>query len=365
MWTLRPVNFANLPGWASDDHLAAVDAFALQLLKPPGEVYRQGTMGVEPECLAKLAKQAAGDAAKRSPRLFFEENFLPYTVSSSNQGSGQVTGFYEPEVEAHLERVGPFQVPILRRPDNLVAINNNNRPADLDQSYRFGRQHADGSITAYFDRSQINAGAIEQWTDAIAFVQDPIDAFFIHIQGAARLRISDGTIIRITYDGKSGHPFTPIGRLLVQRGEIEANGISMQAIRSWLSANPDKATKLMEENRSYIFFKQSDNGCLSLGPIAAAKVPLSAGRSLAVDRMVHTFGTPIFVNAEKVNEHPFARLMIAQETGTAIVGPTRGDIFFGSGEKAGELAGAVNSTCGFTVLIPKTSTIDPERVRLP
>lgn len=365
MWALLPIDFGDLPGWASDDHLSGLNAFARQSLKPTDETYRQGTMGAAPQCFTQLALQAGTIAAKQSPRLFFEENFAPYLVSNTDERLAQITAFYEPEVDARLERIGSFQTPILRRPSDLIALNSVNRPKELDGSYRFGRKRSDGSIQAYFDRSEINAGAIEHCTAAIAFVKDPIDAFFIHIQGAARLKLQNGTALRVTYDGKSGHPFTPIGKLLVERGEIDARDISMQTIKAWLGVNPDKANQLMEENRSYIFFKISDDASSTLGPIAAAKVPLSGGRSLAVDRLVHTFGTPIFVNADNVNGQPFARLMIAQETGTAIVGPARGDIFFGSGEKAGELAGAVNTRCEFTLLIPKTSAFEPERVRLP
>lgn len=364
MWSLRPIDFGKLPGWASDDHRAALSAFARQSLKPSSEMYRQGSMGADPQCLAQLAEQAVGKAAQNSPRKFFEDNFALYSVSSRNEQHGQVTGFYEPEVEASLQGVGAFQTPILRRPDDLIALDRSNRPKELDDSYRFGRMRSDGSITVYFDRSEINAGAIKHRTTALAFVKDPIEAFFIHIQGAARLKLRDGTSIRVTYDGKSGHPFTPIGKLLVQRGEILAHFVSMQSIKAWLYANPGKANQLMEENRSYIFFKQSDEASCALGPIAAAKVPLSAGRSLAVDRLIHTFGTPVFLNAASVNGKPFARLMIAQETGTAIVGPARGDIFFGSGDRAGELAGAVNSKCDFSLLIPKTSAIRPKWVDL-
>lgn len=365
MWVLRPIDFQDLPGWANDDHLAALSAFARQMLKPADETYRQGTMGVPPECFTQLVQLAAKEAAKLSPRAFFEDNFVPCAVTDTGGRFGQVTAFYEPEVEARIKPNNCFQTPILRRPSDLIALNSSNRPKELDESYRFGRKLSNGAIQAYFDRAEINAGALKHRANAIAFVKDPIEAFFIHIQGAARLSFQDGTTMRVTYDGKSGHPFTPIGKLLVQRGEIEARDISMQTIKAWLAANPDKAEQLMDENRSYIFFKQSDDASSKLGPIAAAKVPLSAGRSLAVDRVVHTFGTPIFVNADNINGQKFARLMIAQETGTAIVGPARGDIFFGSGEKAGVMAGAVNTRCEFTVLIPKTSTFDPESARLP
>ena len=315
-----------------------------------------------PNSFDSLIDQAQSASAQSNPRQFFEQNFNAIKISNSGGRAGRLTAFYEPEVEARLHRHGNFQTPLLRRPPDLVALNEDNRPDKLDQSWRFGRLRSDGTISAYYDRAQINAGALDVDRLALAFVADPIEAFFIHIQGAARLRLEDDSLLRVTYDGKSGHPFTAIGRLLVDRGEIPAQDISMQTIKAWLRTHPDKAMPLMEENRSYIFFKQAPSCDDELGPIAAAKVPLTAGRSLAVDRLLHTFGTPIFVNADNVNGAPFARLMIAQETGTAIVGPVRGDLFCGSGPAAGQLAGAVNSPCDFTLLIPIGAEFDTGKI---
>lgn len=356
MWTLEATSFDRLPNWVVDDHLAALAAFAQQQLKPSNVQYKLGASGVAPEDLDKLAARATNIEAKATPKAFFEDNFTPFNVNVPAGNQGQVTGFYEPEVEARQQRDEQFQIPIFGRPTDLIALDDNNRPLELDKSFRFGRRRPDGEIQAYFDRAQINRGAIDHTAEPIAFLHDPIEAFFIHIQGAARLILGDGTTMRVTYDGKSGHPFTSIGKLLVQRNQIDANKVSMQSIKGWLHAHPDKAMQLMEENRSYVFFKRSEPISANFGPIAAAKVPLSAGRSLAVDRQIHTFGTPIFINADSVSGEIFSRLMIAQETGTAIVGPARGDIFFGSGDMAGEIAGAVNSRCDFTILVPNSQS---------
>ncbi|MFZ2099700.1 MAG: MltA domain-containing protein, partial [Oricola sp.] len=179
------------------------------------------------------------------------------------------------------------------------------------------------------------------------------------VQGAARLRFADGNTIRVTYDGKTGHPFTAIGKRLVERGEIDPDAVSMNAIRRWLADHPGEARPLMEENRSYIFFREAAVDDPAAGPIAAAKVPLTAGRSLAVDRLLHTFGSPIFVGADKVNGRPWRKLMIAQDTGSAIVGAARGDLFMGSGAAAGERAGAVRSPADFVLLVPKGVAIEP------
>ena len=357
---MQAIKFEDVPGWGTDDHLAALQTFARQRLKPNSETYRQGRIGVKPSSLDALVVQAESALAQAAPQRFFEQNFRAVNIGNveGKDRTGRLTAFYEPEVEALSYRGGNFQTPILRRPADLVALNDNNRPAKVDPSCRFGRQQPDGTVGPYYDRAQINAGALDSDQLALAYLADPIEAFFIHIQGAARLHLEDDSLLRVTYDGKSGHPFTAIGRLLVDRGEIAAQDISMQTIKAWLRAHPDKAMPLMEENRSYIFFKKAPTTDKTLGPVAAAKVPLTAGRSLAVDRSLHTFGTPIFVNADSVNGAPFARLMIAQETGTAIVGPTRGDLFCGTGLAAGQLAGAVNSPCDFTLLIPAGADFD-------
>nr|MCU0831750.1 MltA domain-containing protein [Rhizobiaceae bacterium] len=189
----------------------------------------------------------------------------------------------------------------------------------------------------------------------IAFVADPVDAFFAHVQGCARLLLPEGEI-RVTYDGKSGHPFTGIGRLLVETGQIPRESISMQAIRDWLAAHPDEAPGLMRRNRSYIFFREAPVDDPALGPVAAAKVPLTPLASIAVDRTIHAFGLPFFIDAPSLSgfgPHGFRRLMIAQDTGSAILGPARADLFMGSGDAAGALAGAVNAPACFHILLPK------------
>ena len=183
-----------------------------------------------------------------------------------------------------------------------------------------------------------------------------MDLFFVHIQGAARLVYDDGRRSRITYAAKTGHAFTPIGRILVERGEIDRAAVTMDTIRAWLAEHPGEADALLWQNRSFIFFREAPVGDPELGPIAAAKVPLSAGRSLAVDRLLHTFGTPVFVSAPTLTHldggAPFARLMLAQDTGSAIVGAARGDIFTGSGPAAGALAGSVKHAADFFLLLP-------------
>ncbi|WP_018689750.1 murein transglycosylase A [Ahrensia kielensis] len=365
MWSLRPISYSALSGWKDDDHGAALAAFQRQALKPIDERYKTGSIGITPAAFDPLIALSQRPEAIKNPRHFFEDNFSAYKLVCHDEKRGQVTGFYEPEVDAQRGSDAQFATPLLRRPDDLIVLNESNRPSTLSEDYRFGRRDGNGNIVEYYDRAAINRGAIDVDDLAIAWIKDPVDAFFIHVQGAARLNMGNGETVRITYDGKSGHPFTAIGKNLIERGEIAKDQISMQSIRAWLSKNPDKATALMEENRSYIFFKEAPSINENLGPIAAAKVPLTTERSLAVDRLIHTFGTPIFVQADTVNNAPFQHLMIAQETGTAIVGPSRGDIFFGSGDLAGEKAGAVNSLCDFTILVPRGIGFDEAGIQLP
>ena len=355
MWTLRPLPFEKLAGWAADDHLAALNAFARHAARPQGETYRRGALGIPPESLEDLFRQAGTAAAKADPRAFFEANFALHALAETGGERGLVTAFYEPEIAASRERNDRFATPFHRRPDDLVAVTAANRPLGWDPEIRFARRAADGTLLAYPDREAINAGWLDGRGLEIAWVEDPVDAFFAHIQGVARLKLADGSAMRITYDGKTGHPFTAIGRLLIEMGEIAPDRVSMAAIRGWLADHPDEAGPLMARNRSYIFFRETPVD----GPVAAARIQLTPERSLAVDRLLHTFGTPVFVNADNVAGAAWSKLMIAQDTGSAIVGAARGDLFMGCGDKAGERAGAVLSPADFCLLVPNGVRIEP------
>jgi membrane-bound lytic murein transglycosylase A len=356
MWRAEPRCFADLPGWRNDDHGAALAAFVRHVRRGAPEIYRTGSFGIAPESLARCQEQAAGGGAQRDPRGFFECHFRPVAIVPDS-GIGRVTAYYEPEIEASRTRTSRFSVPFYRRPADLVAIGHDNRPPGWDPDIRFGQQDADGVISHYPDRAAINAGYLEGRELELAWVEDPVDAFFAHIQGAARLLMPDGSVMRVTYDGKSGHAFTGIGAALIERGEIAPDEVGMASIRAWLADDPDAGRTLMEENRSYIFFREAPVSDPDDGPVAAAKVPLTAGRSLAVDRLIHTFGTPVYMCADNVNGTGWSRLMIAQDTGSAIVGPARGDLFMGSGCRAGDIAGNVNSRAAFFVLVPGDTVV--------
>ena len=357
-FTLQPAGYDDLPGWGEDDPSPLFSALGacrrhVREVKP----YRAGTLGLTTEDLLPLLDAAAtaapGNAAEA--RAFFESRCTPFRICRDGGQRGFVTAFYEPEIQVSATPGGEWRFPFYRRPDDLIDLDAGNRPDFLDASYAFGRMQ-DGRIGAYPDRGEIDRGYLDGRGLEIAWAKSKVDVFFAHVQGAARLRYPDGSLKRITFAAKAGHPFSPIGRLLIDRGEIDPAKISMQAIRGWLAGHPDQVDEVLWHNRSYIFFKEAEVEDETLGPVAAAKVPLVAGRSLAVDRFIHTFGFPFYISAPDITHldkgAPFHRLMLAMETGTAIIGPARGDIFTGSGDEAGEQAGTVRHAADFYILIP-------------
>ncbi|HEV7245543.1 MAG TPA: murein transglycosylase A [Shinella sp.] len=360
-YRLVPARFSALPGWDEDDPtplMAAMDRCRdhIRTVKP----YKTGSLGITAgELLALL--DAAADEKPEGPaavRAFFEAHCVPFLIEKADGSPGFVTAFYEPEVAVRAAPDVEYRYPFYARPDDLVDIDDANRPAGFAPGFAFGLQKA-GEIVEHPDRGEIERGYLAGRGLEIAYARSKVDVFFAHVQGAARLVYPDGAVKRITYAGKSGHPFSPIGKLLIDRGEIDAATISMASIRDWLARHEDQVDEVLWHNRSFIFFRQATVDDLSLGPIAAAKVPLVAGRSLAVDRLIHTFGLPFFLSSDSLTHmdggKPFRRLMLALDTGTAIVGPARGDIFTGSGDAAGALAGHVRNAATFHILIPRAA----------
>ncbi|MFC3723907.1 murein transglycosylase A [Neoaquamicrobium sediminum] len=354
---LKPKSFDDLPGWRADRHGEAFAAFRLSARRALQKPYKSGSLGIDAGAFEEAfhAADRAETLDDEAARGFFERWFLPCRVIPEGDGFGFVTGFYEPEVAASPVRTDEFTVPLLGVPDDLVKVDDANRPDGLDPYLAFGRSTSAG-IVEYFDRPEIEKGALGERASALAWLADPVDAFFVHVQGAVRLSMPDGSVKRVTYAAKSGQRFTGPGGLLVAMGEIPGAEISMQAIRAWFRRNPHRVDEILHQNRSYIFFRFAEVEDTGMGPIAAAKVPLTAGRSMAVDRLLHTFATPFFVDAPALrafDDFPFRRLMIAQDTGSAIVGAARGDLFAGSGYAAGEIAGVVRHPADFYALVPR------------
>lgn len=348
---ILPTTFAELPGWAHDDHEAALVAFARTCVAARARAPRSRMSGVDGTALASICEDLQQNPPS-SARAFFEAHFTAHSIESS----GLLTGYFEPQVTASFTRTEQYRYPIYSRPADLMELPGPPGNYGLSEDVTWGRRVASG-YQAFPDRQAIMNGALDGEGLELAYLADPVDLFFIHIQGSARLSMTDGSVQRINFAGKSGHVYTPIGRTLVQQGLMELENVTMDSLRDWLqAANPEDRQSVLATNRSYIFFVMTEDDAPDAGPTAAAGVPLTPGRSLAVDRHLHTFGTPIFVTSEDAlpeMDQPFNRLMIAQDTGSAIVGPARGDIFIGSGEHAGRIAGQVNQPISFTILMPK------------
>lgn len=355
--SLAPVSFDTLPGWQLDDPSPIIEglkdcAHHIASVKP----YKAGALGLSSDDFAPVFAAAFDENPlnAREARHFFEMYFQPLHIKSGENESGFVTAYYEPELDVSSRRSARFCYPIYSRPDDLVALDDTNRPPGLDASFAFGRNTTAG-IVEYPDRRAIDQGFLDGCGLEIAWASSRVDVFFMHIQGSARLRFENGTVRRVTYAAKTGHLFTAIGRVLIEWGEQHPDRVTMRSLRQWLEEHPDRVDELLWQNRSYIFFREAPVDDVEKGPVAAAKVPLMAGRSLAVDRFIHTYATPFFIQADKLTHlsgEPFRRLMLAQDTGSAIVGPARGDIFTGSGYLAGELAGSVKHEAAFFALVP-------------
>lgn len=354
--SLRPVDpKKDCPAFLRDDHGAALNALTQMNARPAGYRYKTGALNIQPRHLMHVAALADTDTARADPTGFFLEHFAFFDLVAQNSDSGLLTGFFEPLVDASAVRTAEFPVPLYAPPDDLVQIADTDDTSHMPAGFRFARRRDDGGLEPYFDRRAIEQGALDGRAHPIVFVRDRVVAFFIHVQGAACLVMPDGSRRRITYAAKSGHPFTGIGRLLVERGDIAAPDISMQSIKAWLYANKAQADAMMWQNQSFIFFRQTDYVAGHPGPIAAAKVPLTPNRSIAVDRMVHTFGSPFFIQSPDINGAPYGQTMIAQDTGSAIIGAARADLYFGTGDRAGEQAGGVKAKGRFTLLVPHQS----------
>ncbi|MGE0718131.1 MAG: murein transglycosylase A [Alphaproteobacteria bacterium] len=350
---LAPARFADLPGWESDDLPAFLPAFRRSCERlaagDPGRGLGVAGRAADwrPACAAAAAVPAGDRAAARH---FLETRFRPWRASDKGDADGLFTGYYEPLLNGARAKGGRYTVPLLRRPPDLVEVDLGAfRPALRGQ--RIAGRVEGGRLRPYASRSEIDRGALAGRGLELLWVDDPVEAFVLHIQGSGRVRLADGTVLRVGFDGQNGHAYVPIGRVLADRGEIPRDAVTMPAIRQWLAAHPDKARALLDENPSYVFFRQLQGD----GPIGAQGVALTAGRSLAVDPSFVPYGVPLWLDAEDPIDpaRRVRRLMVAQDTGGAIRGPVRGDVFWGFGPEAAERAGRMKSRGGYWLLLPK------------
>ena len=353
-----PVPFAELPDWAEDDHLAAFRTFvrsAPAVTKAAGKSAPLKTKSADAALgvVAERALASAPDiATAEAARAFFEGNFKPHRVDHP-AGQGLLTGYYEPVLDGARASDATYCIPIYRRPPDLVNLVGEAERGALADGLTHARKTATGELAPYATRAEIENGALRDQDVELVWLADPVDAFFLHVQGSGRIRLPNGTAIRITYDGKNGHPYTSIGRHLIDSGRMTAEEMSLEALKAWLTAHPADAPAVLQKNESFVFFRELEGDAAA--PLGALGTGLTDGRSLAVDTGFHALGTPVYVSAPTLapwEGRAFARLMIAQDVGSAIRGPERGDIYFGSGEEAGRLAGTTKHAGRFFVLLP-------------
>jgi len=350
------VGFSDLDAWQEDDHQAALACFRVSAKGFSDEV-PISRLAVQPsDVLLQVAEKALAvdmnSIGKIGARRFFEENFTPMRYEKD---TGFVTAYFEPEVEASRTKTAEFSYPLYRRPHDLEKIEKESPPAGVTHGLEYARKTTNGYVD-FFNRGEIDNGALADRGLELFWLKSVIEGFYIHIQGSARLSFSDGSAARVSYAGKTGHPYTSIGKELVAQGTFAVENANMTNIRAWLEEDLERAMEMLHRNKSFIFFTEVVGHDPEFGPIAAAGVQLTPGRSLAVDKSVHAYGTPIWISTEKPlpsDTKSFQRLMIAQDTGSAIVGPQRGDIFIGSGDEAGMIAGAVRHNTDFVILVPK------------
>jgi len=357
---LEPVSFAHLPGWDTDDHLAALktflkscDAVARMAGKSsPGKALSQCHVPISDLVSTCQAAQDLKSLTKAKAKAFFETHFTPHRVVQA-KSAGLLTGYYEPVMEGSRTRQGKFQTPIYKRPTDLVNVVDEADRASKQKGFTHLRKASTGDTSPYPTRAEIEQGALAGKGLELLYLEDPVEVFFMHIQGSARIHLTDGSVVRINYDGKNGYPYTSIGRYLIDNNILPANKMSMQALGKWLREDKARGQQVMWQNKSFIFFREIGDGD---GPMGAMSVPLTPGRSLAVDTGFHTLGTPIYLSVPALTHaakgSAFNRLMVAQDVGSAIKGPERGDIYFGSGTSAGKTAGTTRHEGNFFVLLP-------------
>lgn len=354
-------DYSVLDGWEADDHQAAFAAFQRSCDKIQSVASAREAKGKSPgkeiESLLDVCRAARAmeePVGKAAARTFFETFFEPKRVTQ-NGGRAFLTGYFEPELKGDRKQSERYPIPVLAKPDDLVPLFPDRHRAAHNHELVAGRKTSKG-IVAYADRKQIEAGALSGRGLEILYLADRFDAYIMHVQGSGKVVLPDGQAVRLAYAAKNGHPYTSIGKILIDRGAITKEAMSLSALEAWARAHPQEAERLMWENKSYIFFRELEGWQPELGPLGGQGVPLTPGRSLAVDASIHDLGTPMWVDVpglESVTGKPFRRLMVAQDVGSAIKGAGRGDIFWGSGQAAGDVAGETRHAGTFWTFVPR------------
>lgn len=346
-----------IEGWQDDDHRIVFGLFAQGCQAQPP--LRSGVAipaKLQHACDAAARLAAAGPVDRDDARRFFEERFDFWRIRAGETGRGFMTGYFEPVFEGSLTRSETYPTPLYGRPADLVTLQPGDPRGGLDPELSSARRTADG-LEPYPDRTAIETGALDGQNLEILWMRDPVDRFVLQVQGSGRIRLPDGAVTRVAYAGRNGHAYTSLGRVLSQRENIPPAQMTMDRLVARLKADAAFARELIRQNRSFVFFARRDDLPAGSGPIGGAGLALTPLRSIAVDRSVWPYGIPAWIDGRlpdgQGGEEPFRRLTIAQDTGSAILGPARIDLFVGSGEAAGYRAGLIRHGFAFTVLWPR------------
>jgi membrane-bound lytic murein transglycosylase A len=365
---LERLAFDDLDGFHSDDLKKSWSAFLQSCEAIIAETPHQ-RMGVpyfqEQRRISKAALDIGSEIDRAQARLFFETWFAPFLIvpheNADKNKAAFFTAYYRPEVAASPIQTDEFSEPLFARPPDLVTLQAGQDLHDL-VGLAAAQRLNDGRLVPFPTRSEIDSGFLEGMTDPIAFVADGIEAFMIHVQGSARLRFPNGQKVDLTYAGRNGRPYTSIGKIMIAEGEISLDDMSLDRLKAWVRENGQgrgqKGRALLHRNESFVFFSASPVLDETIEPVAAANVRLTAMRSIAVDRSLWPYGLPFWIEADIPWQDgamfPFRQLMIAQDTGSAILGPARADLYFGTGDRAGILAGHIRHFGRMIVLMPKS-----------
>lgn len=344
LFKIAPVSFQDLPSWQADNQAEALPALlkscAVFNKKDPDDALLLPEAGQYTDW-QKICREAQNTALdEQSARRFFEQSFTPYRITSPQEGL--FTGYYEAQLRGAWTQNAEFKTPLWQRPADMLNIDLG-AFRDSWKGQKITGKIDGKNFVPYDDRAKVAKGSLVNRAQPLVWVDDPIGAFFLEIQGSGQIQMQDGSIIRVGYDAQNGHGYTPIGRVLADRGEIE-KPVTMQKIRAWLEQNPSRAQDIMNTNPSVIFFRKVDKD----GAVGAQGVTLTPGRSLAVDRSYLPLGVPLWL---VTGAHH--RLVVAQDTGGAIKGAVRGDLFLGAGAAAENEAGQMQETGTYYILLPK------------
>jgi membrane-bound lytic murein transglycosylase A len=348
----EPAQWSQLPGWRADQAHEAWQAFlsscSTRNLPTPLLVVCETT---------RTMKVATAEHA----RAFFEANFAPYRIVRVESPralatTGLITGYYEPLLRGSRKPSAVFATPLYAPPDDMLTIELGELFPEL-QGKRVRGRLVGKKVVPYFDRATLLGHAALKGKELV-WVDDAIDAFFLEVQGSGRVQLDDGTTVRLAYADQNGHPYRSIGRYLVDQGVMSLEAVSAPAIREWLRNNPTRLREVLDANPSVVFFREERLADPSIGPKGSLGVPLTAGRSIAVDRTFIPLGTPVYLSTTMpMSEVPLQRLVMAHDTGGAIRGPLRADLFWGFGAQAGELAGRMKQDGQLWLLWPKGAAL--------